>query len=97
MARNNNNMVMEGLSGQIGKSLVIKQYGTKTIVTKFPDMSHIKPSKPQQQQRSRFAQAVAYAKHINNDAALNKAYREKIKKGQSVYQYALQEFLKKQK
>lgn len=88
---------MEGLSGQLGKSLVVKQYGTKVVVTKFPEMRDIKPSKLQKQQRSRFAEAVAYAQQINNDSALSKTYQKKLKKGQNVYQYALREFLKGEK
>jgi hypothetical protein len=34
-----NNLLLSNVSGQIGKQLVFKQYGDKTVVSKFPDMS----------------------------------------------------------
>lgn len=95
MARTNNNIFTKGLKGQIGKQLVFKQYGKKTVVTRFPDMSKIVPSELQKKQRSSFAKAVAYAKSINNDPVLKAKYAKKMKKGKSVFQYAIQEFLGK--
>jgi hypothetical protein len=83
-----------GLRGQLGKQLVFKRYGKKTVVTRYPDMSKVKPSKQQQQQRSRFAEAVAYARKITHDPLLKAAYAEKVNKGQTVYHYALQEYLR---
>lgn len=97
MARSRSNLITRGLKGQLGKELVFKQYGRKTVVSRYPDMSHIQPSVLQQQKRSRFAEAVAYARRINNDPVLKAEYRQKVKKGQTVYHYALQEFLKKDK
>ena len=34
-----NNLLLKTLSGQIGKQLVFNQYGYKTMVSKYPDMS----------------------------------------------------------
>jgi hypothetical protein len=34
-----NNPLLHKLSGQIGKQIVFKQYGDKTVVSKYPDMS----------------------------------------------------------
>lgn len=89
------NFLLRQLQGQIGKKIVIKHYGKKVVITKAPDMSKIKPSALQQVQRSRFAEAVAYARHINNTPELKAAYLKKAKKSKSVYQYALKEFLKR--
>ncbi|MEJ8842837.1 hypothetical protein WG954_10625 [Lacibacter sp. H375] len=97
MARTSNNIVTKGLRGQIGKQLVFKQYGKKTVVTRYPDMSKVLPSPLQKQQRSGFAEAVAYAQSINNDPILKAKYAKKVKKGKSVFQYAIQEFLKNKK
>jgi Skp family chaperone for outer membrane proteins len=94
MARTSNNSLTKGLRGQIGKQLVFKQYGKKTVVTRYPDMSKVVPSELQKAQRNGFAEAVAYAKSINNDSALRAKYAKKVKKGKSVFQYAIQEFLK---
>lgn len=96
MARIQQHSLLKGLKGQIGKQLVFKQYGTKTVVSRYPDMSNVQPSLLQQQKRSRFAEAVAYAQGINNDPVLKAAYAKQLKKGKRVYQAALQEFLKRE-
>lgn len=88
------NFLLSQVREQIGKKIVVKHYGKKVVVTKAPDMSRIKPSPLQKKQRSRFAEAVAYAKHINNTPELKAAYVKKAKKSKSVYQYVLKEFLK---
>ena len=90
------NFLLRGAQGQLGKQIVFKKYGNKTIVTKYPDMSNIKPSAAQKAKRSLFAKAVQYAQAINNNPIKKAAYKKKVKKGQSVYHYALKEFLKKQ-
>ena len=73
--------------------IVIKQYGDKTVVSKYPDMSNIIPSDSQKQKRSRFAEAVAYAKTINNSPILRNDLLKRVGGVRSVYQYALKEFL----
>ena len=32
-------LLLKDLSGQIGKEVVFKQYGNKTVVSKYPNMS----------------------------------------------------------
>jgi hypothetical protein len=62
---NSNNPLLQGFRGQILKTIVVKQYpGGRTIITAFPDMSRVKPSKAQLAAKARFAEAVAYAKSI---------------------------------
>ena len=90
----NNSFLLSQVQGQIG-NIVVKHYGKKTVITKAPDMSRIKPSALQRVQRNRFAKAVAYARHINNTPELKAAYVKKAKKSKSVYQYVLKEFLRK--
>ncbi len=89
--------VFQQLSGSIGGQLVFKQYGDKTVVSKFPDMSRVTPSHRQQAGRSLFAEAVAFAKTINNDPVKKAQYQQMIGKGRSVYHYALQEYMKQAK
>ncbi len=94
MARSKN-ILLHGSSGHIGKEFVIKKYGNKTIITAYPDMSKVKPSKLQKVKRSRFAEAVAYAQNILRDPALKAQYAKKVKQGQKVYHYAIKEFMKR--
>ena len=95
MASSNNSLLLRKMRGQIGKQIVVKQYGNKTVITKYPDMSGIKPSKTQKKLRSRFADAVAYAQGILNDPMKRTSYGRKVKKGQTIYHYAIKEFLSK--
>lgn len=95
MARLTNNKFP--LRGQISKQLVFKQYGDKTIVTKYPDMQGIKPSVLQKEQRHLFKEAVAYAKAICANALLKESYQQRLPKGKSVYHFAIQEYLQQQK
>ncbi len=76
--------------------IVIKQYGDKTVVSKYPDMSNIIPSSSQVQKRNRFAEAVAYARTINNSQILKKDLVQRTGQVKSVYQTALKEFLNRE-
>jgi hypothetical protein len=97
MARSNKSILLHQVSGQIGKQIVVKRYGNKTVITAYPDMSKVKPSKLQKVKRKVFAEAVAYAQAINNDPAKKALYSKKVKRGQSVYNYAIKEYLMKMK
>jgi hypothetical protein len=44
MATLTSNPIFHKISGQIGKQIVLKQYGDKTVVTQYPDMDRVKPS-----------------------------------------------------
>ena len=73
--------------------IVIKKYGDKTVVSKYPDMSNIIPSCAQKEKRSRFAEAVSYAKTINNSDISRKDLLKRVGNVKSAYQCALKEFL----
>jgi hypothetical protein len=94
MAKGDNSLLLYNVRGQIGKQIVVKKYGKKTVISAYPDMSNVKPSKLQKVKRKTFAEAVAYAKAINNDPAKKALYRKKMKKGQRVFNFAIKEYLK---
>jgi hypothetical protein len=90
--------LLKDLKGHIGKQIVVKQYGDKTVVTKYPFVKKKrKPTELQQVFRDHFTKAVKYAKAINNSLEQRAIYQQKVKKGQSVYHYALKEYLEKNK
>jgi hypothetical protein len=95
MARADHNALLKGFRGAIGKQIVVKQYGDKTVITAYPDMSGVKASANQKMRRNVFAEAVAYAKGIIYDAKKKAAYQKKLKKGQRVYQAAVSEYMRK--
>ncbi len=91
---------MEAVASPLKKSsrnkighIVIKQYGDKTVVSKYPDMSNIIPSEFQVKKRSRFADAVAYAKTISQNPVFRADFVKRKGDVKSVYQEALKEYL----
>jgi hypothetical protein len=54
-------LLLKGLSGKLGKELVVKKYGDKIVLSKYPDMSLVKTSPLQKLKRARFAEAMKYA------------------------------------
>lgn len=93
MATTQSNIVLHAMSGHLGKQLVVKQYATKTVISKYPDMTNVKPSPKQLEEKGRFSQAVKYAQAVLKNSALKATYLEKVAVGQSIYHYAIKEYL----
>jgi len=96
MARVKNNFLLQGVSGSIAE-LVIKQYSYGPVISKKPDMSQVKHSRLQKVKQSLFKEAVAYAQSINRDPKKKAAYAKKLKKGQTVFNAAVSEYMKRVK
>jgi len=93
MAYSNASVIFHKMRGAIGKQVVVKQYGNKTVITAYPDMSNVKPSKLQKLKRKKFAAAIEYARSIINDPLKKAAYAKKLKRGARVYNAAIKEYL----
>ena len=91
-------LVEENLKRKNSKlgDIVIKKYGDKTVVSKYPDMRNIIPSDSQKEKRTRFAEAVSYAKTINGSSILRNDFIKRVGNVRSVYQSALKEFLQRE-
>lgn len=94
MAQSNASILLHRFRGQIGKQIVVKQYGKKTVITAYPDMSRVKPSGLQKTKRKKFAEAVAYARTVLRDPLQRAEYARKLKKGQRLYNFIIREFMK---
>lgn len=92
MARSKNNPVIQGLSGQFGGSVVFRQRGGKTFVSKFPQMPDGPPTPVQQATRSRFQQAIAYGRAAIADPAVKAAYAAAATDGQTAFNVAVADF-----
>jgi hypothetical protein len=66
------NLLLTKLSGHIGRELVFKQYGDKTVVSKYPDMTKRKPSRKQLRNQYIMEEANYEAKRILADDKLRK-------------------------
>ena len=67
-----NSFLLQKLSGHIGKQIVFKQYGDKTVVSKYPDMSKRVLSPKQLRVNETMAGANYKAKHIMANEELRK-------------------------
>jgi hypothetical protein len=92
MASSKNNIVTQGLSGRVDQ-LVFRQKSGKTIVSKRPG-DYGPPSAAQLDVRSRFTQAVLYARAAVADAATKLFYASKAKPWQTAYNVAFSDFFK---
>ncbi len=93
MAKYNGSFSSKELRKLAGKQFAVKQYAYAIVVTRFPDMSHVKPSKQQNNKREKFKEAVAYTQSILKDEKLKNAYRQKLMGKQTVYHFELKEYL----
>jgi hypothetical protein len=97
MAQVKSNSIFSALSGAIGQELIIKQYGDKIVVTKYPDMSRVKPSERQREQRKRMREANQYAQSIMSNPILKESYQKNLQPGESIYKKAVKEYFEKVK
>ncbi|MBO9198911.1 MULTISPECIES: hypothetical protein [Niastella] len=67
-----NSVLLRLLSGQMNKEICFKQYGDKTVVSKYPDMSGRVLSAKQKEMQERMFEANAVAKSILADEELAK-------------------------
>jgi hypothetical protein len=95
MARCNNNPLLKGIRGKIADGILVRQYKHGTFISAMPNMTRVKKTDLQIYYRSKFAQAIAYAKSIIKDKKKKAEYAKKIPKGKTVYHAAIKEYLKK--
>lgn len=92
------NILLKKLSGHIGRQLVIKQYGDKTIIAKYPDMSHRKLSPKQLQVNERLAEANYHARRtIANEELRNAAQLRLNVPRNKLYTALIKDFFKNAK
>ena len=81
------NTITKGLSGTIG-DLVFRQSRGRTIVVQKPKKSE-KVSEAQSERRSKFQEAVHYAKSCMADASLKAYYEKEAKRKPRTHAYNL--------
>jgi hypothetical protein len=96
MALAHNNPLLTHVHGRLGKFMVIKSYSYGTVISAYPNMSKVKPSKKQLAEKDRFANAVHYAKGIMADPKKKAAMKARLPKGKSVYHAAIAEYMRRE-
>ena len=84
---------LSGTRGRLGKEIVLKQYKDKTVVSRYPDMTKVKASALQRQQRQLFKEAMQFARLISSSPELRALYRQELQAGESVFHSAKKEYL----
>ena len=91
MAKVQSNLIIHGLSGMLGKQVVIKrQKNGQYVVAAAPGAHGGELSEAQKQQREKFRQAILYAKAAHNTAEYQELAQSR---GQSTYNVAVADFL----
>lgn len=96
MAISKNNIITETLSGKVG-NLIFKNYGNKTVISKYPNMSKVVKTEKQKENQLQFKAAQAYAKSILSDPERKLAFIKTIPKGKIAYHAAISKYLKDNK
>ena len=90
--------ILKNFSGGIGKEIVVKQYGDKTIISKYPDMSKRKLTPKQQANNMLMEEANDYAKEIMGDPLLRNAEQVRLNVTRNkLYTALIRDFFKKAK
>lgn len=91
MAKADNNVLLNKLSGSIGKQVTIKQRGGKTIVSKAQQPRGKAATGKQLEAQDKFTEATAYAKGVLADPDMAAVYRSMAQPGQNAYNIAIRD------
>ena len=93
-----NNPLFKLVSGHLGKDIVLKQYGDKTVVSKYPDMSKRTLSPKQKRVHEMMEEANDVVKDIMADEELCKAAQVRLNVTRNkLYTALIKEYFKSQK
>lgn len=90
-----NSIITGKLNGLLGKELVFREWGGKTIVAKAPRKRKTAPSPEQEELQEKFLLASRYAKAVvkATDQSMAQGYATVLRPRQNVYSRALEDFL----
>ncbi|WP_341835672.1 hypothetical protein WJU16_22865 [Chitinophaga pollutisoli] len=95
MARINENLLVKGARGNVGKQFVYRKHGNSTIIGKMPVYDpKTARSDAQLTVRDQFTSAAMYARGAVQSPELKKEYQKKAAPGMSAYNMALRDYLK---
>ena len=95
MANVNENLLVRGARGHVGKQFVYKKHGDNTNIARMPSINkNAVPTEKQLQKRELFSAAAVYAQGAITSADLKKEYEKKATPGKTAYNIAFRDFLK---
>jgi hypothetical protein len=95
MAKINENLLVKGARGNVGKQYVYKKRGDSTHIARMPVINkNAVPTQEQSRMRDLFAAASLYAKGAVSSSDLKKEYQKKASGGRTAFNIAFRDFLK---
>ena len=82
------------IRGAIGKEYVVRRYGNKHIISKYPNRSHVKPTRREEENRMRFKDAIEFAKKVMADESLTQEIKKLTSCGNYIYTAAIKYYFK---
>ena len=95
MANATENVIDRRLHGKFGTSCIFRTRNKKTFMSPYPDYSKIKWSKNQKAIRIHFREGMIWTRQTLSDPEKRKYYKKRAKRGQSVWNATMSDFLKK--
>ena len=92
MVKVKKNLLLTGLVGALNKQFVLKQYGSVTVISAYPDMSKVVKTDKQRKENHKFRQAMAYARSQMADPVSKAEYKAKAKGLQKPHNVAMADF-----
>jgi hypothetical protein len=94
MSKTTQNQLTKFYSGKFGQDFVLRHYyNGKSVLAKLPKPYDTTPTKEQGVVRTKFREAVKYARFCMNDSAMLALYGPTVKVGRSVYRQAMNDYL----
>src|SRR5687768_16697946 len=95
MANINENLLVRGARGNVGKQFVYRKHGNNTHIARMPVIRKDKKATTDQlERRELFASASLYAQGAIASADLKKEYQKKASPGRTAYNIAFRDYLK---
>jgi hypothetical protein len=94
MARIDNNLLVKGARGNVGKQYVYKKRGDQTHIARMPVVKNTEPTEGQSKVREKFASASLYAKGAMSSPDLKMEYKKKAANGNTAFNVAFRDYLK---
>ena len=95
MANATGNVIDRLVHGAFGKQCIFRVRNKKTFMYPYPDYSKVRWSRLQKANRRRFRDAMTWARCAMNDAEKRKFYQHIARNGQSAWNAAVADYMKK--
>jgi hypothetical protein len=93
MAKGTGNLLLQNISGKLGKELVIKQYHNKTVIARYPYIPKQTLTPLKKIYQARFREALKFAREVRSNPQLRKHYEQFLQPGQRLYNYCIGHYL----